>query len=145
MVNSVVLVGRLVADPELKYTPSGVAVCTLGLAVDRRFKSASGEKQTDFFDIVCWRQSAEFAANYLGKGRLVAVCGSLQQRTWTQTDGQKRSKIEVVADSIQGLDRPRETSANSGGNAPDITSYSAPSGTPSTPQDDVEYDPFSEE
>ena len=138
MLNSVVLVGRLVADPELKYTPSGVAVCTLRLAVDRRFKSAGGEKETDFFDIVCWRQSADFASNYLSKGRLVAVEGRLQQRTWTQPDGQKRSKIDVVADNIQGLDRPRD---NGGAQ----TVQNEPNSQPNTAADDVEYDPFSEE
>lgn len=106
MLNAVVLIGRMVADPELKYTPSGVAVCQFRIAVDRRFKSESGEKQADFIDIVAWRQSAEFAANYLAKGRLIAVQGRLQSRSWVDEKTQlKRYKTEVVCDSIQGLDR----------------------------------------
>lgn len=137
MVNSVVLIGRLTADPELKYTPSGVAVCTLTLAVNRRFKNESGERTADFFDIVCWRQSAEFAANYLSKGRLVAVEGRLQQRNWQQADGQRRTKVEVVCDNIQGLDRPKDISTVS--SQPDPESYEIP------PVDDADYDPFSEE
>ncbi len=104
--NVVALIGRLVADPELKYTPAGIAVCKLRIAVDRRFKNEAGEKQTDFFDVVAWRQSAEFASQYLAKGQRVAVQGSLQQRSWVQQDGQKRSAIEVVADNLQGMDKP---------------------------------------
>ena len=103
--NTVTLIGRVVADPELKYTPAGVAVCSLRIAVDRRFKSESGEKQTDFFDVVAWKQSAEFASQYLTKGRLVAVEGRLQQRQWVGQDGSKRSKVEVVAENLQGLDK----------------------------------------
>lgn len=140
--NMVALIGRVVADPELRYTPSGVAVTTLRLAVDRRFKSESGEKETDFFDVIAWRQSAEFASNYLGKGRLVGVTGRLQQRSWVQQDGQKRSKIEVVADSLQGLDRPQ------GGQAgpPPPGDEQAPSAPPPAEADaDMDYDPFAEE
>ena len=135
MLNKIVLIGRLTADPELKYTPSGVAVCTLTLAVNRRFKNESGERTADFFDIVCWRQSAEFAANYLSKGRLVAVEGRLQQRNWQQADGQRRTKVEVVCDNIQGLDRPKDISTVS--SQPDPESYEIP------PVDDADYDPFS--
>ena len=145
MLNVVALVGRLVADPELKYTPSGVAVCQLRLAVDRRFKSESGERESDFFDVVAWRQSAEFAANYLTKGRLVAVNGKLQQRSWVQQDGQKRSKVEVVADSITGLDRPKDSSGagaqQAAGNAPAPAAAPAAGGFDS----EMDYDPFAEE
>ena len=111
MLNRVILVGRLVADPELRYTPSGVPVASFRLAVDRQFKSQGGERETDFINIVAWRRSAEFAANYLGKGRLVAVEGRLQIRQWTTQDGQRRTTAEVVADNVQGLDRPREQGA----------------------------------
>jgi single-strand DNA-binding protein len=131
MMNVVALVGRMVADPELKYTPSGVAVCSFRIAVDKRTKSESGEKQADFFDIVAWRQSAEFAANYLSKGRLVAVSGRLQQRSWVQQDGQKRSAVEVVADKITGLDKPK-------GDA-------TPQETTPAQGDDTDYDPFGED
>ena len=111
MLNRVILVGRLVADPELRYTPSGVPVANFRLAVDRQFKSQGGERETDFINIVAWRRSAEFATNYLAKGRLVAVEGRLQIRQWTTNDGQKRTTAEVVADNIQGLDRPKEPGA----------------------------------
>ena len=111
MLNRVVLIGRLVADPELRYTPSGVPVANFRIAVDRPFKNAAGERETDFINIVAWRQRAEFAANYLGKGRLVSIDGRLQIRQWTTQDGQKRSTAEVVADAVDGLDRPRESGA----------------------------------
>lgn len=109
MLNRVVLIGRLATDPELKYTPSGIAVTTFRLAVDRR-PNSQGEKETDFVSIVAWRQSAEFAANYLTKGRLVAVDGRLQIRSWVAQDGTKRNAAEVVADDLRGLDRPKERS-----------------------------------
>ncbi len=109
MLNRVVLIGRLATDPELKYTPSGIAVTNFVLAVDRR-PNAQGEKEADFITIVAWRQSAEFAANYLTKGRLVAVDGKLQVRSWVAQDGTKRKVAEVVADDLRGLDRPKERS-----------------------------------
>jgi single-strand DNA-binding protein len=118
MLNRVVLIGRLVADPELRYTPNGVPVASLRLAVDRPVRSQSGERQTDFINIVLWRQQAEFAANYLNKGRLAAVDGRLQIRQWTTQDGQKRSTAEVVADRIQALDRRREEAAPAEGAEP---------------------------
>lgn len=122
MLNRVILIGRLVADPELRYTPSGVPVANCRIAVDRPFKNAAGERETDFINIVAWRQRAEFAANYLGKGRLVAIDGRLQIRQWTTQDGQKRSTAEVVADDVQGLDRPREAAATPPEGEGDISS-----------------------
>ncbi len=153
MLNVVALVGRMVADPELKYTPSGVAVCSLRIAVDRRFKSEGGERQTDWIDVVAWRQSAEFAANYLTKGRLIGVQGRLQTRSWVQQDGQKRSKMEVVADNLQGLDRPKEQQVSQAASEPASEAASAP-GTPTAAavpspegnvESDMDYDPFAEE
>jgi len=141
-VNMVALIGRVVADPELRYTPSGVAVTTLRLAVDRRFKSESGEKESDFFDVIAWRQSAEFAANYLTKGRLIAVQGRLQQRSWVQQDGQKRSKIEVVADSVQGLDKPQGAGQGAAPSREERVPMEAP---PEMAESDMDYDPFAEE
>ena len=148
MMNVVVLIGRMVADPELKYTPSGIAVCSFRIAVDRWTKSESGEteKQADFFDITAWRQSAEFAANYLGKGRLVAVHGRLQTRSWVQQDGQKRFKMEVVADSVQGgFDRPREGQAPAAASQPAEGDYGPPETPAGGPETDMDYDPFAEE
>ena len=108
MYNRVVLIGRLTRDPELKYTPSGVAVATFTLAVNRTFKRQDGERDTDFIDIVAWRQRAEFAASYLGKGRLILVEGQLQIRKWTAQDGSTRKVAEVIASNFQTLERPRE-------------------------------------
>lgn len=111
MLNRIVLIGRLTADPELRYTPGGVPVAGMRIAVDRPFTSSSGERQTDFINLVAWRQNAEFAANYLTKGRLVAVEGRLEIQQWTTQDGQRRQKAQVVADRLQGLDRAREPAA----------------------------------
>ena len=108
MVNKVILVGRLCTDPEMKYTPSGVAVANFRIAVDRSFKDAQGERETDFIDVVAWRQSAEFVNTYLAKGRLVMVDGRIQVRQWQTQDGQRRRSTEVVANEIRALDRPRE-------------------------------------
>ena len=151
MLNVVALVGRMVADPELKYTPSGIAVCSFRIAVNRSFKSESGEREADFIDVVAWRQRAEFAANYLTKGRLVSVNGRMQQRSWVQQDGQKRSKIEVVADNLDGLDRPREQQAPDAASEAVSTPAAAPAPAPaaSSPEgsaeSDMDYDPFAEE
>ena len=119
MLNRIILIGRLANDPEAKYTPSGIAVTTFRIAVDRPMSAEARqqgqEKQTDFIDIVAWRQSAEFAANYLGKGRLVAVEGKLQIREYVTQDGQKRRSAEVVADNLKSLDKPRDPNAAEGG------------------------------
>jgi len=111
MFNKVVLVGRMCNDPELKYTPGGVAVANFRVAVDRPFSNQQGERETDFVDTVAWRQNAEFAANYLTKGRLVLVEGRLQVRSWTTPEGQRRRAMEVVADAVRALDRPKEGAA----------------------------------
>ena len=106
MLNIVVLIGRLVRDPELRYTPSGVAVGSFTLAVDRPFTNQQGEREADFIDIVVWRKLAETCANHLSKGRLVAVRGRLQVRSYETQDGQRRRVAEVVADDVRFLDRP---------------------------------------
>jgi single-strand DNA-binding protein len=103
VLNSVVLVGRLTRDPELRYTPSGVAVCNFTLAVDRPFTNQQGERETDFIDIVVWRQQAENVSQHLSKGRLAAVQGRLQIRSYETQDGQRRRVAEVVADSVRFL------------------------------------------
>lgn len=96
--NKVILVGNLVADPELKKTPGGVSVTSFGIAVNRRFTKQGEQPQTDFINIVAWRQTAEFVARYFHKGKPILVCGQLQNRSWTDKDGQKRYTTEVVAD-----------------------------------------------
>ena len=107
MLNTVVLIGRLTRDPELRYTPQGSAVCNFSLAVDRPFTNQAGERETDFVDIVAWRQLGEQVAQHLRKGRLAAVQGRLQIRSFEGKDGQRRRVAEVVADTVRFLDRPR--------------------------------------
>ena len=107
MLNKVILIGRLVRDVDLKYTASNTAVANFTLAVDRGFKNANGEKVTDFIDITVWKQQAENCANYLSKGKMVAVEGSLQIRSYETKDGQKRKIAEVVATNVQFLS-PRD-------------------------------------
>ena len=142
--NVVVLIGRLVADPELKYTPSGIAVCTFRIAVDRRFKSESGEKEADFIDVVAWRHSAEFVANYLTKGSQVGVHGRMQIRSWVQQDGQKRYKTEVVAENVQGLGRPQGAQGQETPAAGEPEMVPA-AGAEANVETDMDYDPFAEE
>ncbi len=108
MLNRVDLIGRLVADPELKYTTSGVPVSNFTVAVDRNFKNQQGEYETDFIRVVVWRNQAELVSKSLQKGRLIAVEGRLQIRQYQTDDGQKRSIAEVVADRFHFLDRPRD-------------------------------------
>jgi len=103
MINQAILVGRLTAKPELRYTEGGTAVANFTLAVERPFKNRQGERETDFIPIVAWRERAEFAANYLDKGRWAGVAGRLQIRSFTTEEGQKRRVSEVVADSVQAV------------------------------------------
>ncbi len=105
MLNRIILIGRLTRDPELRYVPSGHPVASFTLAVDRSFANQQGERETDFIDIVTWRKLAEQVSQHLSKGRLVAVEGRLQIRSYETQDGQKRRVAEVVADGVRFLDR----------------------------------------
>lgn len=100
--------GRLTKDPELRRTPSGTAVATFSIAVDRDFKGKDGERETDFIDIVAWRQTAEFVSKHFTKGRMAVVEGRLQIRDYTNKDGQKRRVAEIVADNIYFGDSKRD-------------------------------------
>lgn len=102
MLNRVVLIGRLTKDPELRYTQSNIAVASFTLAVDRAYKS-NGEKETDFIDVVVWRQAAENCVNYLSKGKLAAVDGRIAVDKYTGTDGKERKTYRVVADNVRFL------------------------------------------
>lgn len=108
MLNSVVLIGRMTKDPELRYTQAGKGVASFTLAVDRPFKNANGDKETDFINCVQWGKGAEFTAQYTAKGSLVAVEGRLQVRTYDK-DGQKRWVTEVVAENVRFLDRRKDS------------------------------------
>src|SRR5690606_17665911 len=108
VLNRVILIGRLTADPDLRYTPQGHAVTTFRIAVDRPVKNQQGERETDFFPVVTWRKLAETCAHNLSKGRLVAVEGRVQNRSYTARDGSRRWVTEVVADNVRFLDWPKE-------------------------------------
>lgn len=114
MLNTVVLIGRLTRDPELRYTQSGKAVATVRLAVDRGTTNPQGERETDFIDVVVWDKQAETVANYLQKGRLVAVQGRLQIRQYETQEGQKREKAEVVANTVRFLDKAGDAAGGGG-------------------------------
>jgi single-strand DNA-binding protein len=114
MVNHIVLVGRLTRDPEMRYTPSGASVARFTLAVDRNRKGPNGERQTDFIRCSIWNKQAEFVINYVQKGRLVAVEGSLHIDSVTQPDGTRRDFVEVSCNSITPLDRPKDAGAENG-------------------------------
>lgn len=110
MLNRVILMGRLVADPELKTTGSGISVTSFRIAVDRSYVKQGEERKADFIDIVCWRQQAEFVCRYFGKGSLIAVEGQLQTRTYQAKDGSNRYVVEVVADNISFTGEKRDNS-----------------------------------
>lgn len=100
MLNRVILMGRLVADPELKTTPSGISVTSFRIAVERSYAKAGEERQADFINVVCWRNTAEFVCKYFRKGSLIALEGQLQGRTYQDKDGSNRYIVEVVADKV---------------------------------------------
>ena len=148
MLNRILLMGRLTRDPELRHTQTGTAVASFTLAVDRDFKDRnSGERATDFIDIVAWRQTGEFVSRYFTKGRMAVVEGRLQMRDWTDKDGNKRRSAEVVADNVYFGDSKRDAESagsfssgytggynaapmggNSGYSAPAHSGYGAPAG-----------------
>ena len=100
MLNKIILMGRLTRNPEMRQTASGTSVASFTLAVDRDFKSQDGEKETDFIDIVAWRNTADFVSKYFSKGRMAVVEGRLQIRSWTDKEGNKRKNAEVIADNV---------------------------------------------
>ncbi|GBE58499.1 single-stranded DNA-binding protein [bacterium BMS3Abin01] len=133
-INRVVLVGNLTRDPELRQTPNGTSVCTLGLAVNDRYKQGDEwVERVNFFDVIVWGAQAENCERYLSKGRPVAVDGRLSYRTWEAQDGGKRSKVEVVAQSVQFLGsrqdsgsqpaEPAAAAAGSSGLSPDTSDF----------------------
>lgn len=112
MLNRVILMGRLCGDPELKTTNTGVSVTSFRIAVDRSYVKAGAERETDFFDIVAWRSSAEFVCRNFSKGSLIAIDGQLQSRQYQTKDGQNRTVIEVVADNVSFTGERRDSQAN---------------------------------
>jgi single-strand DNA-binding protein len=124
MLNRIIIMGRLTRDPELRHTQTGTAVASFTLAVDRDFKDKqSGERSTDFIDVVAWRQTGEFVSRYFTKGRMAVVEGRLQIRDWTDKEGGKRRSAEVIADNVYFGDSKRD-SDGSGANAAYGSGYS---------------------
>ena len=123
--NKVYLIGNLTRDPEMRSTSTGIPVCNFSIAVNRR-KRADGQQETDFFNIVAWRQLAELCSRYLAKGRKVAVSGSIQTRTYEAQDGSKSSAFDIVADEVEFL-----SSAQAGASSGE---YHAPSAAPAAPR-----------
>ena len=123
MLNKIFIMGRLTRDPELRRTQSGTAVTSFSLAVDRDFKTQSGEKETDFIDVVAWRATAEFVAKYFTKGRMAVVEGRLQLRDWQDRDGNKRRTAEVIAENVYFADSRRDNGGEGG-----ASHYAAPAG-----------------
>lgn len=142
MLNVAVIMGRLVATPELRTTPSGVSVCSFRVAVDRSYSSRDGgERQTDFIDVVAWRNTAEFVCRYFQKGQMIAVNGRIQTRNYEDKQGNKRTAVEIVADNVNFCGSKRESGGdesygNYGGglSAPRNTSRSSPA--PEAPADE---------
>ena len=110
MLNKIIIMGRLTRDPELRRTGSGTAVTSFSLACDRDFKSQSGDKETDFIEVVAWKNTAEFVSKYFSKGRMALVDGRLQIRDWTDKAGNKRTTAEVVAENVYFADSKRSES-----------------------------------
>lgn len=154
MLNHITLMGRLTRDPELRRTAGGTAVASFSIAVERDYKPEGGERETDFVDIVAWRNTAEFVSKYFTKGRMAVVSGRLQIRSWTDKEGNKRKTAEVVADNVYFGDSRRDgdTSGQPGayapqgygtGHTPPQTGYSSASGQqafPAAPPDLVPLD-----
>ena len=114
MLNKVTIMGRLCALPELRKTASGISVCNARIAVERDYADQNGERETDFFDVVAWRGTADFLCSYFDRGRKVLVDGRLQAREWTDKNKNKRVSVEIVAESIYFADsKPAEAPANS--------------------------------
>ena len=134
--NKVYLIGNLTRDPEMRSTSAGIPVCNFSIAVNRRFKNAqTGQQETDFFNIVAWRQLAELCGRYLAKGRKVAVFGSIQTRSYEAQDGSKRTAFDIVADEVEFL-----SSANAG-SAPSSDYHAAVSPAPVRRQQAPSYAP----
>ena len=130
--NSVVLVGRMTATPELRKTNSNVSVTSFGVAVDRRFRDQNGERGVDFINCVAWRQTAEFICQYFEKGQRIGLAGSIQTRQYTDRDGNKRTAVEVVVDQAEFVERKRDSGEAGGNYAPRSEApAAAPAPTPS--------------
>ena len=116
MINNVVLTGRLTKDADLRYTGTGTAIASFSLAVDRQFKSANGEKETDFINVVAWRKTAETLANFTRKGSLIGIQGRIQTRNYENSEGKRIYVTEVVAESFTFLESKKQSDSNGSSN-----------------------------
>lgn len=132
--NKVFLIGNLTRDPEMRSTQSGVAVCNFSIAVNRRFKNANGEQETDFLNVIAWRQLAELCGKHLAKGRKVAVTGSIQTRTYEAKDGSKRTAWDIVADEVEFLTTQNQQSSTQSAPGAYTTAARKDSGAAYAPQ-----------
>lgn len=142
MINRVILVGRLTRDPELRYTPNGVAVANFSLAVNRPFTNQQGERETDFINIVVWRRQAENVANYLKKGSLAGVDGRMQTRSYENNQGQRVYVTEVMAESVQFLE-PKNSQNRDNFSDFGQQGYPSPNERGNERKDFMDNDPFS--
>jgi single-strand DNA-binding protein len=131
--NKIIIIGRLTKTPEFKTTSTGKNLCNFTVAVDKRIKPTDGSRTADFFNVTAWGAAADFVHSYLDKGRLVAVEGRMSSRDYTDKDGNPRTAWEVTADSVQGLDRPRDDAPQN------------PTPTKNSSKVSDEYDPFEDE
>lgn len=142
MLNTTILMGRLVADPELRHTPNDVAVTSFTLAVERSYVKSGAERQADFIDIVAWRSTAEFVCRYFRKGQLVAVQGSIQTRPYQDKEGNKRKAFEIVADNVYFAEPKRDSSSASQGGGYQNSGYSREANEPAPTHRSRTYNPI---
>jgi single-strand DNA-binding protein len=142
--NKVVLIGNLVRDPEVRATQSGISVCNFTVAVNRRFKKENGEQETDFLNVIAWRQLAELCGKYLAKGRKVAVTGSIQTRQYEAKDGSKRTAWDIVADEVEFLSPQNQQSSTQSAPGAYTTAASKDSGTAYAPQPHNDFGGFTQ-
>ena len=142
--NKVFLIGNLTRDPEMRSTQSGVPICNFSIAVNRRFKNANGEQETDFLNVIAWRQLAELCAKYLAKGRKVAVTESIQTRTYEAKDGSKRTAWDIVADEVEFLSPQNQQSSTQSALGAYTTAASKDSGTAYAPQPHNDFGGFTQ-
>ena len=157
MINSVVLVGRLTKDPELRYTPSGVPMARFTVAVNRTFSNQNGEREADFINCIAWRNQAENLSNFMRKGSLIGVTGRIQTGSFEGQDGKRVYTTDVIADSIQFLEprsnqdprpsdyatqsnqTPQQSSSNQGNRTPDADPFNQPNGPVEVSEDDLPF------
>ena len=142
--NKVFLIGNLVRDPEVRATQSGISVCNFTVAVNRRFKKENGEQETDFLNVIAWRQLAELCSKYLAKGRKVAVTGSIQTRTYEAKDGSKRTAWDIVADEVEFLSPQNQQSSTQSAPGAYTTAASKDNGTAYAPQPHNDFGGFTQ-